>query len=136
MSNKWRTLRSCHHRIFVDFDKICVFCGKCCVRINKCVFIVVKLKCVNSGRICDICNKVNFTTKLHTFYNTWQTFIKTPITFYQNTHKYYKFWHIWRDGPVAGLKNFPCTSIYVNKFYFDWKIENEDTKEVGIFSSY
>jgi hypothetical protein len=60
------TLRS-RHGTFVDFDKICVFCGKCYVRIDKYVFIVVKIKCVNSGRICD---KVNFTTKLHIFYNT------------------------------------------------------------------
>jgi hypothetical protein len=60
------TLRS-RHEIFVDFNKICVFCSKCCIRIDNCVFIVVKIKCVNSGRICD---KVNFTTKLHTFYNT------------------------------------------------------------------
>ena len=52
----------------MDFDKICVFCGKCCVCIDNCVFIVVKIKCVNSGRISDICDKVNFTTKLHTFY--------------------------------------------------------------------
>ena len=50
------------------------FCGKCCVCIDKCVFIIVKIKCVNSGRICE---KVNFTIKLYTFYNTWQTFIKT-----------------------------------------------------------
>jgi hypothetical protein len=55
---------------FVDFDKICVFCGKCCVCINKYMFIVVKIKCVNSGKLCDICDKVNFITKLHTFYNT------------------------------------------------------------------
>ena len=26
------------------------------------VFIVVKIKCMNSGRICDICDKINFTT--------------------------------------------------------------------------
>jgi hypothetical protein len=82
LSNR-ETLRS-HHGIDVDFDKICVFCGKCYVRIDKCVFIVVKIKCVNLGRISDICDKVNFTTKLHTFYNTRQTF-------YQNTHKYYNF---------------------------------------------
>jgi hypothetical protein len=50
-----------------------------CVLIHKCVFIVVKIKCVNSGRISDICDKVNFTTKLHTFYNTRQIF-------YQNTY--------------------------------------------------
>ena len=60
------TLRS-HHGIFVDFDKICVF-------YDKYVFIIVKIKRVNSDRICD---KVNFTIK--------------HITFYQNTHKYYKF---------------------------------------------
>jgi hypothetical protein len=53
----------------VDFDKICVFCGKCCVRIDKFVFIVVKIKYVNSDRISYICDKVNFTTKLHIFYN-------------------------------------------------------------------
>ena len=56
-----------------------MFCDKCCVRIDKCVFIVVKIKCVNFGKICDICDKVNFTTKLHTFYNTL-----TDI--YQNIH--------------------------------------------------
>ena len=61
----WGTLRS-RYGTFVDFDKIYVFCDKCCIRIDKCVFIVVKIKCVNSGKICD---KVNFITKLHTFYN-------------------------------------------------------------------
>ena len=65
----WGTLRF-HHKIGVDFDKICVFCNKCYVHINKCVFIVVKIKCMNSGRISDICDKINFTTKLHIFYNT------------------------------------------------------------------
>ena len=63
------TVRSCHGTC-VDFDKICVFCGKSCVRIDKCVFIVVKIKCVNSDKISDIYDKVNFTIKLHTFYNT------------------------------------------------------------------
>ncbi len=32
------------------------------VSILICAFIVVKIKCVNSGRISDICNKINFTT--------------------------------------------------------------------------
>jgi hypothetical protein len=73
----WEILKSCH--IGVDFDKICMFCGKCCILIDKCVFIVIKIKCVNSGIISDICDKVNFTTKLHIFYNTRQIF-------YQNTH--------------------------------------------------
>ncbi len=57
----WGTLRS-RRGIGVDFDKICMFCGKCCVRIDKCVFIVIKIKCVNSDRISDICDKVNFIT--------------------------------------------------------------------------
>ena len=63
------TLRS-RHGTSVDFDIISVFYGKHCVRIDECVFIIIKIKYVNSGRIRDICDKVNFTTKLHTFYNT------------------------------------------------------------------
>ena len=55
------TLRS-RHGISIDFDKICLFCSKCCVYIDKCVFIVIKIKCVNSGKISNICDKVNFTT--------------------------------------------------------------------------
>jgi hypothetical protein len=54
----------------VDFDIICEFYGKYCVRINKCVFIIIKIKYVNSDGISDICDKINFTTKLHIFYNT------------------------------------------------------------------
>jgi hypothetical protein len=42
--------------------KIYVFCSKCYIRIDKCMFIVIKIKCVNSDRINDICNKINFTT--------------------------------------------------------------------------
>ena len=54
----------------VDFNKICVFCGKYCVHSDKYVFIVVKIECVNSGKISNICDKVNFITKVHTFYDT------------------------------------------------------------------
>ena len=39
-----------------------MFCGKYYVRIDKCVFIIVKIKYMNFGRISDICDKVNFTT--------------------------------------------------------------------------
>ena len=60
--------------ISVDFDIICKFYGKYCVFINKYVFVIIKIKYVNSDRICDICNKINFTTKLHIFYNIRQTF--------------------------------------------------------------
>ena len=81
---KRETLRSCHGT-GVDFDKICVFCSKCCVRIDKYVFIVVKIKCVDSGRISDICDKINFTIKLHIYYKTTHI-LPHLIDIYQNTH--------------------------------------------------
>ena len=40
----------------------CVFCGNFYVCSDKCVSIVVKIKCVNSDNISDICNKFNLTT--------------------------------------------------------------------------
>jgi hypothetical protein len=58
----------------------CVFCGKCCVYSDTCVSIVVKIKCVNSGNISDICDKLNFTTnyihfiKTHTNITIFYTF--------------------------------------------------------------
>ena len=64
----WGTLRS-RHGTGVDFDKICIFCGKYYVRIDKCVFIVVKIKFVNSDRINNICDKVNFITN-YTYFTT------------------------------------------------------------------
>ena len=48
----------------VNFNKICMFCDKCRVCIDKCVFIVIKIKCVNLGRISNICDKVNFITRI------------------------------------------------------------------------
>ena len=39
-----------------------LFWDKCCVCSDKCVSIVVKIKCVNSDNISDICNKFNLTT--------------------------------------------------------------------------
>ena len=82
------------HGIRVNFDKIYVFYGKYCVRIDKCVFIIIKIKYMNSCRISDICNKVNFITKLYTFYDLinilskqTQYFIKT----YTNIIIFYTF---------------------------------------------
>ena len=46
----------------MSFDKMFVFCGKFCVRSNKFVSILIKIKCVNSGNISDICDKLNVTT--------------------------------------------------------------------------
>ena len=43
-------------------DNICMFCGKFFACINICMFIIVKIKCMNFGRISDICDKINFTT--------------------------------------------------------------------------
>ena len=67
-SNIGGTLRS-RQRIGVDFEQIYVFCDKCCVCIDKCVFIIVKIKRVNFGKISDICDKVNFITN-YTHYTT------------------------------------------------------------------
>ena len=66
----------------VDFDKMFMFCCRFCVSMCKCVFIVVKIKCVNSDNISDICDKLNIITnythipqmthillKKHTSYN-------------------------------------------------------------------
>jgi hypothetical protein len=47
------------------------------------VSIIVKIKCVNSGKISDICDKLNFTTNYTHFTTTDTHFIKT--------HKYYNF---------------------------------------------
>ena len=55
-----------------------MFCGKCYVRIDKCVFIIVKRKCVNSGRISDICDKANFITNY--------THFTTPNIHFMKTH--------------------------------------------------
>jgi hypothetical protein len=62
----------------MSFDKMFVFCGKFCVYSNKCVSIVVKIKCVNSNNISDICDKlIKLYYKLHTFTITDIHFIKT-----------------------------------------------------------
>ena len=71
------------HMLFVDFDKIYMFYDKCCVCIDKCVFFVVKIKCVNSDRNCD---KVNFTIKLHTFYNTLIDILSKQTQHFIRTH--------------------------------------------------
>ena len=60
--------------------KICMFCGKCCVCSDKCVSIVVKIKCVNFGNISDIYNKLSITTN-YTYFTTTDTY------FYQHTQK-------------------------------------------------
>ena len=65
----WVTLRS-RYWTSVDFDKICVFYGKCCVLSDKCVSIIVKIKCVNYGNINDIYDKLNFTTNYIHFTTT------------------------------------------------------------------
>ena len=73
------TLRS-HYKISVDFDKICMFCSKCCIHSDKCVVVVIKIKFVNSGNISDICDKFNFTTNYTYFTTNDKHFIKTHTT--------------------------------------------------------
>ena len=57
-----------------------VFCGKWCVRSDICVSIVVKIKCVKSGNISDICDKLNFITNYTHFTTTDTYFINTHTT--------------------------------------------------------
>ena len=76
--------------IGVDFDKICVLCGKCCVCIDKYVFILVKIKCVNLVRISDIYKLTLLQNYTH-FTTLNRHFIKIHTIFYQNIHKYYNF---------------------------------------------
>ena len=70
---------SSRYGIRIDFDIFCVFCSKCCVCSDKYVFIVVKIKCVNSSNINDICDKLNFTTNYTNFTTINTNFIKTHI---------------------------------------------------------
>ena len=47
------------------------------------VSIIVKIKCVNSGKISDICDKLNFITNY--------TYFTTTNTYFIKTRKYYHF---------------------------------------------
>jgi hypothetical protein len=56
-----------------------MFCDKYCIRSDKYVFIVIKIKYMNSGNINDICYKLKFTTS-YTYFTIKNTnFIKTHI---------------------------------------------------------
>ena len=54
-----------------------MFCGKFCICFDICLFIVVKIKYMNSGRVGDICYKVNFTRYYTHFTTPNMHFIKT-----------------------------------------------------------
>ena len=68
---------------WVSIKYLC-FVVICYVPSDKCVFIVVKVKYVNSGNINDICDKLNFTTNYTYFTITNTPFIKahTKITIF------------------------------------------------------
>ena len=70
---------SSRHEISVGFNKICVFCDKYYVRIDKCVFIVIKIKYVNFDRINDIYDKINSTINYTHFIIPNIYFIKTHV---------------------------------------------------------
>jgi hypothetical protein len=53
-----------------------VFCDKCCVRSDKCVSIIIKIKYVNFDNISDICDKFYFTTIYKYFIITDTQYIK------------------------------------------------------------
>ena len=58
-----------------------VSCDKFCVRSDEYVFIIVKIKCVNSGNMSDNYGKLNFTTN-YTKFTTMDTHFIKPHTFY------------------------------------------------------
>ncbi len=99
-------LRSCWGNS-VAVGKICIFCGNCSICSGKCVSIVVKLKCVNSGNMNDICDKLNF-TKNYTHYPIYTYFItkNTDITIFNTYNGTVSLWNLsistscgWRKGP-------------------------------------
>ncbi len=84
-----------------------MFYDKCCVCINKYVFIIVKIKCINSDKINDICNKVNFIIKLHYFITS-----KTNVLS-KNTQHFIKInTNITICVAASGPKNFRVFVIY------------------------
>ena len=54
------------------------------------MFIVVKIKCVNSGKISDIYDKVDFTTS-YTHFTTPDNILSKHTQHFIKTHKYYNF---------------------------------------------
>jgi hypothetical protein len=50
------------------------------------VFIVVKIKCVNSGRISDICDKINFITN-YIYFTTPDNILSKHTQHFIKTHK-------------------------------------------------
>jgi hypothetical protein len=93
-----------------------VFCGKCCVRIDKIMFIVVKIKCVNSGRICDIYDKVNFTTKLHILQHPDIHLSKHTQHFIRIHTNIINFDTFGGTVPLRDLK----ISLFIYPFLFEW----------------
>ena len=80
----------------VNFDKSCVFCGKFCVCMDKCVFIVIKIKYTNFSKIYNICNKINFTIN-YTYFTTPYIYLSKHTKYFIRTRRYYKFWHFDRS---------------------------------------
>ena len=56
---------------------MCVFCGTICVSSSKCVSIIIKIKCVNFGKMSDIRSKLSFIINYTQFTTTDKIFIKT-----------------------------------------------------------
>ena len=91
-----------------------MFCGKCCVCIDNYVFIVVKIKCVNYGRISDICDKINFTTNYTHFPNIYFIKTHTNITMFDTFGETILQWNL-RISPCSPLKKInkkvPCSIL-------------------------
>jgi hypothetical protein len=88
-----------------------VFCDTCCVRIDKYVFIVVKIKCVNSGRISDICDKVNFTIN-YTYFTIPDNILSKHTQHFIKIHTDIIIFYTFSGTvPQARPKNFPIDRL-------------------------
>ena len=117
----WGTLRS-RHGTFVDFDKICVFCSKYCVRLIN-VFIVVKIKCVNSGKFVIMLTLLQTTyilqhlTEFIKTYTNITNFDTFGGTVPQRDLRISLFFYVWCHWIRHLRGNTPTTILQGNVFY-------------------
>ena len=87
---RWREhLSPAMGQVLILIKFVC-FCGKCCVRIDKCVFFVVKIKYVNSNRLVIFVIKLTLLQTIHILQYLTYILLKHTQHFFK-THKYYNF---------------------------------------------
>ena len=99
------------HKVFLTFFFFFCWISFTLVFVVVICVYYVKIKCVNSGNICDIYNKLKFTINY--------TNCTTTNTYYIKKHTYCNFWYLWHDCPIAGPKYFHTYS-YVGSHSRYW----------------